>query len=103
MNSQTTSEGSPAEAYAGSCQHGQFANVDLLQLTNPDRCMIHGPSLFALKYRVLPCTVRENLQISSGSYDDVFAINGLGQFAPFGRTRRTGDKRKMGGMLHATR
>ena len=90
--------------YAGKCGEEKFSTAELIQLTNPDRSMIHGPTLFAMKYRALPCTMRENLQIHAGTYDDVFAMNAFGQLSPqFGRGRRPGDKRKQGGMLHTTR
>jgi hypothetical protein len=41
--------------YSGFCENTLFTNEDLLKLTDPEKDAIHGPSLFALKYRLLPC------------------------------------------------
>jgi len=103
MNSDETKSSDVSTNYSGKYAEGHFSTTELIQLTNPDRSMIYGPTLFAMKYRVLPCSMRENLQINSGGYDDIFALNAYGQFSPqLGRVRRPGDKRKQGGMLHAT-
>ena len=65
--------------------------------------MIYGPTLFALKYRVLPCTLSQNLQGTMGDYGDIYAYNLTGQFSAYGRGRQFCARRKHGGMYHATR
>jgi hypothetical protein len=70
--------------YAGeysSFGHVQPTNEDLLTLTDSDKTMIHGPTLFALKYRVLPCTMERC------SFDEI----------------ERGGKQKQEGIYHATR
>jgi hypothetical protein len=41
--------------YSGACEQVPLTNENLLELTNADRFMLDGQTLFALKYRVLPC------------------------------------------------
>lgn len=45
--------------YAGAQKRYWFTNEDLLKLTSEEGNLISGPSLFTLKYRILPCTVTE--------------------------------------------
>ena len=89
--------------YSGAFRHASLTNDELLRLTNQDRCMIHGPALFALKYRVLPCSLIQNLQGTMGGYRDIYAYNLTGQFSTHGRGRQFCARRKYGGMYHATR
>jgi len=89
--------------YSGACEHTPPTNADLLKLTDQQRSLIDGPSLFALKYRVLPCTLNQNLHGSIGNYDDAYTFNMAGQFSIYGRGQQWNAKRKQGGMYHATR
>jgi hypothetical protein len=51
-----------ASNYSGACEHAPPSNKDLLQITNPERCcLVDGPSLFALRYRMLPCILTRGL------------------------------------------
>jgi hypothetical protein len=54
--------------YSGACEQVPLTNENLLELTNADRFMLDGQTLFALKYRVLPW-----LQNRQG-LDDLIAI-----------------------------
>ncbi len=45
--------------YSGACGHVPPSNEDLLKITNPKGCIIHGSTLFALKYRMLPCILKQ--------------------------------------------
>jgi len=89
--------------YSGTFEHATPTNGDLLRLTDPERTVIHAPALFALKYRVLPCTMTGNSEGSTGDYNDIFMYNLAGQFSNLNRGRRWCGKRKQGGMYHATR
>ncbi len=89
--------------YSGACEHTPATNADLLKLTSQTGEMIYGPTLFALKYRVLPCTVKRSVQNASGAYDDAYIFNMMGQFLASGRGRQWCPTRKQGGMYHATR
>lgn len=89
--------------YAGACGQPGPTITDLIQLTNPDRTLIHGPNLFALKYRILPCTMHENSSSHGSGYDDIYSMNTVGAFAALSRGRRLGGKRKEAGVIHATR
>jgi hypothetical protein len=89
--------------YSGAFEHTSPTNQDLLRLTDQQGVIIYGPSLFALKYRVLPCTVNQSSQLSSTDYDNIFNFNMLGQFSALNRGRRWCGKRRQGGMYHATR
>jgi hypothetical protein len=89
--------------YSGTCAHTPLSNEDLLKLTSQMGDPIYGPTLFALKYRVVPCTVRRNLNTGPGSYDDAYTFTMSGQFLPSGRGRHWSTARKQGGMYHATR
>ncbi len=86
--------------YSGTCEHTPLSNEDLLRLTSQAGDTIYGPTLFALKYRVIPCTVRQS---SNGEHADVFTFNMSGQFLPSSRGRHWSSKRKQGGVYHATR
>jgi hypothetical protein len=89
--------------YSGACKHTPLTNEDLLKLTDQQGIIIYGPSHFALKYRVLPCTLNQNLRGSIGNYDDAYTFNMAGQFSIYERGRQWNSKRKQGGMYHATR
>lgn len=43
--------------YSGAWTHVPPTNEDLLMLTDQRRDVIYGPTLFALKYRAVPCTM----------------------------------------------
>ena len=88
---------------AAACEQTGLTNTDLLQMTHPERTMIHGSTLFALKYRVLPCILHEISSRSAGGYDDIYSMNMTGAFAALSRGHRWCGKRKQGGMIHATR
>jgi hypothetical protein len=70
--------------YSGAHEGILFTNDDLLKSTSQERGVIYGPSLFALKYRILPCTATEKSQA-------------------FNRGQKWPGKRKQGGMYRATR
>jgi hypothetical protein len=89
--------------YAGAFGQPGPTITDLIQLTNPDRSLIHGPNLFAMRYRILPCSMHENSSNNAGGYDDIYSMNVGGAFAALSRGRRLGGKRKDAGVIHATR
>jgi hypothetical protein len=89
--------------YSGTSEHVALTNEDLLKLTDQQGSVIYGPTLFALKYRVLPCTVNRSLNATLGEYDDAFILSMTGQFSGYGRGRQWNARRKQGGMYHATR
>jgi hypothetical protein len=41
--------------YAGICEHEPLTNENILQITKAAKDAIDGSTLFALKYRMLPC------------------------------------------------
>lgn len=44
--------------YSGVCEHAPLTNEDILKLTSGSKdVIINGSTLFALKYRMLPCTL----------------------------------------------
>lgn len=88
--------------YSGACEHVPLSNDNLLKLTDVQTEMIHGKSQFALKYRVLPCTVIQSAVGGLGD-DDAFNFSLGGHFSAFGRGRQWCGKRQQGGMYHATR
>ena len=89
--------------YAGACGQPGPTITDLIQLTNPERTLIHGPNLFALRYRILPCTMHEDSSHNAGGYDNIYSMNAAGAFAALSRGRRLCGKRKEAGVIHATR
>lgn len=89
--------------YAGACGCNSLTNEDLLKLTDEDKDMIYGPTLFALKYRVVPCIATENSHAGLDDHDDVFTYNSFGQFSTCNRGQRWSGKRRQGGVYHATR
>jgi hypothetical protein len=54
--------------YSGACETVLFTNTDLLKLTHEEGNMINGPRLFALKYRILPCTTTGKTQCTQGYF-----------------------------------
>ena len=88
--------------YSGRCEHTPFTNEDLLKITSQMGDTIYGPTLFAMKYRVVPCTVRRNIN-SGVNHDDAFTVTLSGQFYPSGRGRHWNSSKKQGGIYHATR
>ncbi|CAF4340778.1 unnamed protein product, partial [Adineta steineri] len=51
--------------YSGVSQHVPFSNEDLIKITTQeDINLLHGPTLFSLKYRMLPCRMNRK------SYDN---------------------------------
>ncbi|CAF1665687.1 unnamed protein product [Rotaria sp. Silwood1] len=88
--------------YSGGCGNESFTNGDLLKLTDQQACIIYGPTLFALKYRVLPCTVTQSSSGSQSIYDDIYTYNLAGQFSAYSRGQLWSGKRKQGGMYHGT-
>ncbi len=89
--------------YSGACAHGLLSNDDLMKLTNPRNYGIHAPTLFALKYRAMPCTLNGNPIFSTNEYDDIYAYNLTGQFTSVRQGQRSGGKERRGGWYHATR
>ncbi|CAF1222881.1 unnamed protein product, partial [Didymodactylos carnosus] len=84
------------------CVHGQLTNDDLLKLVSPQCSTINGPTLFALKYRVVPCTTIGNANNIGGGYNDAYSFTSAGHFRNISRGRRWGGKHQQGGMFHAT-
>jgi hypothetical protein len=80
--------------YSGACEHGSLTNEELLVLSNPDRTMIHGPTIFALKYRVLPCTSDRNSDMILSDFNDIHM---------FSEEMERSSKQKQEGIYHATR
>jgi len=89
--------------YSGFCGDAPLSNGDLLKLMDEYGNVIYGPTLFALKYRVLPCRVNENLHATLGDYDDVYNFDMFGQLLTDDRGQQGCGKGKQGGMYHATR
>ncbi|CAF1184002.1 unnamed protein product [Rotaria sordida] len=58
--------------YSGGCRNESPTNGDLLKLTDQQGYVIYGPTLFALNYRVLPCTVTQSSHGSSDDYGDIY-------------------------------
>ncbi|CAF2149755.1 unnamed protein product [Rotaria magnacalcarata] len=88
--------------YSGACKAESLTNESLLKFANPQSYFIHGPSLFALNYRVLPCTATESVQESPGDHNEIYTYNMFGQFASCARGQQWSGKQKQGGMYHAT-
>ncbi len=103
MNNEATAPIILSSNYSGACTHVPPTNEDLLMLTDKRRDAIYGPTLFALKYRAVCCTMSGTALSSSGGYDDVYTYNLTGQFSSFRRGRQWGGERRQGGMYHATR
>ena len=89
--------------YSGALGQKLLTNEDLLKLTNQERIMIHGLTLFALKYRILPCTVNQKLYATLGEHDNAFTFNSISQFLALGRGSQCCSKRKQEGVYHSTR
>ena len=98
MNSDDQNKIVVSPSYSGGSAHSPLSNDHIIQLTSPDRSFINGQSLFALKYRVLPCQLRENNAMTPTGIDD-YIVGGMPQV----RGRRWIGKRKPSGMFHATR
>jgi hypothetical protein len=103
MNNEDVTPINLSSNYSGVCEHVQLSNEDLMRLTDQNKEMIYGPTLFAIKYRVLPCKVQQSSHNILGGDDDVYTFNLTGQFFAAGRGRQWNSKRKQGGMYHATR
>lgn len=88
--------------YSGGCDHAAFSNEDILKITSQMGDPIYGPTLFALKYRVLPCTLRRNVHTGMDE-NDPFTLNVTGQFYRSGRMRHINSSKKQVGIYHATR
>lgn len=88
--------------YSGACEHIPLSNENILKLTDAQTETIHGTTLFALKYRVLPCTVTQN-SLSGLGDDNAFTFTLGGHFSAYNRGRQWSGKSKQGGMYHATR
>ena len=88
--------------YSGGCDHAAFSNEDILKITSQMGDIIYGPSLFALKYRVVPCTLRRNLHTGMDD-NDPFSISLTGQFFRSGRIRHANSSKKQMGIYHAKR
>ncbi|CAF3723721.1 unnamed protein product [Rotaria sordida] len=88
--------------YSGAYDQKPLTNEDIVQLTDQQRSIIYGPTLFAMKYRVLPCAVNQSIHSASGHYNDASTFNSIGQFLACTRGRKWSSKRKQGGMYHAT-
>jgi hypothetical protein len=102
MNNEDVSPITLASNYSGACEHVPLSNEVILNFTDQQRMMIYGPTLFALKYRILPCTLKGSLQAALGDDDaNTFDLNNL--FSIGGRERQRCAKRKQEGMYHATR
>ncbi|CAF3544077.1 unnamed protein product [Rotaria socialis] len=102
MNSEDVASIILSSNYSGACDHTPLTNEGILKLTDQQSIVIYGPTLFALKYRVLPCTVNPKIHRST-DYVDVSTFNSIGQGVSFARGRQWSSKRKQGGMYHATR
>ncbi|CAF4802356.1 unnamed protein product [Rotaria sp. Silwood1] len=91
--------------YSGACDHQPLINEDILKLSGQQRNIIYGPTLFALKYRVLPCTVNQNIHSAlrdDDDDDDAWTINSICPFVTCMQEQQWSSKRKQGGMYHAT-
>jgi len=89
--------------YSGGCQITPLDNDALLKITDTQTVSIHGPSLFALKYRVIPCIVNRNSYPTTGTTDNAYFHNSSGAIANLNRGRKWCSKRQQGGMYHSTR
>ena len=103
MNNEDVRPNDLSSNYSGACERSALTNEDLLRLTSQMGDPIYGPTLFALKYRVIPCTVRRSFLNASGGYDDAYTVNMSGHFLRSQRGRHWNATRKQGGMYHATR
>lgn len=88
--------------YSGGCEHSAFTNEDIFKITSQMGDTIYGPTLFALKYRVVPCTLRRNTQ-HGGNENDPFTVSLTGQFHRSGRFRSPHLSKNQAGIYHATR
>ncbi|UJR20060.1 hypothetical protein I4U23_023194 [Adineta vaga] len=83
--------------YSGALENQPFTNDQILELTDQQRCFIYGPTQFGLKYRVLPCTMREK------SDSNNMFMSGYNSFHPnVYRDRSLSKKSKPPGIYHAT-
>jgi hypothetical protein len=57
MDSENIASTMISSNYAGICEHEPLTNTNILRITKPAKDTIDGPTLFALKYRMLPCTL----------------------------------------------
>ena len=90
------------EKYAGGSENGSLTNYDILQLTNQQSSIIYGPTQFAMKYRVLPCTMTEKLEQGTYNAQEMFSSGLNSIYARANRHLRT-SKRKKNGWRHITR
>ncbi|CAF3664255.1 unnamed protein product [Rotaria sp. Silwood1] len=88
--------------YSGAYDHKPLTSEEIFQLTNQQQNIIYGPTLFALKYRVLPCTVNPSIHYVGSNYNDASTSNSLGQLLSSTRGRQWSSKSKQGGMYHST-
>ncbi|CAF3189330.1 unnamed protein product [Rotaria sp. Silwood2] len=102
MNSEDVTSIILSSNYSGTYDHKPLTNEEIFKLTGQQQNIIYGPTLFALKYRVLPCTVNQNIHYAASNYDDASTFNSLGQFLSCTRGRQWSSKRKQGGTYHAT-
>lgn len=56
MDTENTDSITVCSNYSGACEHEPLTNDNILQITKAKDGMIDGPTLFALKYRMFPCT-----------------------------------------------
>ncbi|CAF3826513.1 unnamed protein product [Rotaria sp. Silwood1] len=88
--------------YSGAYDHKPLTSEEIFQLTNQQQNIIYGPTLFALKYRVLPCTVNPSIHYVGSNYNDASTSNSLGQLLSSTRGRQWSSRSKQGGMYHST-
>ena len=78
-------------------------NFNIIITLHNDQNLIHGPTLFGLKYRVIPCMMSEDAGSGTGGYNDVFVSGMNGVISNVNRGPRWCEKRRQGGMYHSTR
>ena len=89
--------------YSSTRDHTPLINDYLLKLMDKRGCVIYGPTLFTLKYGVLPCTAKERSYAPVGDNIDAYNFNMTGQFFDCERGEQWCSERKQRGMYHAMR
>lgn len=92
-----------SENYSGACNNKPFTNEDIFNLTDQQGYLIYGPTLFALKYRVIPCKLYELTEKPVDLYSDAVTYGLNGAFKLYSRGAQWSSKRKQGGMYHVSR
>jgi hypothetical protein len=80
--------------YSSASGQVPLSNEDLLKITNPEGSIIDGSTLFALKYRMLPCILKRKPHKTLGNCNNI---------RNFSQGEQRSEQHKKPGKYHATR